>query len=172
VIGLIGKKLEKKLITVNRKNLKLKRKRKMMSNEKLIEFLNDKFLKDFNNNLILENKFSENLKNMERMGLANTKEYKRLVGIKTSQSYFVAYLYRLIEFYGIEKENLLDNFSPTNFRIKGKIQLWKKTDFRNIRLMRKDIGNDGVKLMKDSVEKTISKFNLYIENIYKNLKDL
>lgn len=143
-----------------------------MSNEKLIEFLNDKFLKDFNNNLILENKFSENLKNMEKIGLKNTKEYKRLVRVKTSQSYFVAYLYRLIEFYRTDKENLLDNFSPTNFRIKSKIQIWKKTDFKNIRKMRKDIGNDGVILMKDSVEKTISKFNQYIENVYNTVKDM
>ena len=143
-----------------------------MSNEKLIEFLNDKFLKDFNNNLILENEFSKNLTNMENIGLQNTKEYKRLVRIKTSQSYFVAYLYRLMELYRTDKENLLDNFSPTNFRIKSKIQIWKKTDSKNIRKMRKDIGDDGVILMKDSLEKTISKFNQYIENVHDVVKGM
>ena len=77
-----------------------------------------------------------------------------------------------MEFYRTDEKNLLFNFSPKNFKIKRKIQLWKKTDFKNIRKMRKDIGDDGVILMKSSVEKTILKFNQYIEHIHDVVKGM
>jgi len=143
-----------------------------MSNDKVVDFLKNKLLNDFNNHLNLENKFIVELEKMERLKMTNTRHYKDMVRAKTTQSYFVAYLYRIIESYGSDVEFLVEDFSLTRNKIKGKIQLWKKTDFKNIRKMRKDIGDSGVNLMKNSVEETISKIDFYIENLKKLVKEL
>tara|TARA_A100001388_G_scaffold255059_1_gene219250 strand:+ start:202 stop:633 length:432 start_codon:yes stop_codon:yes gene_type:complete len=143
-----------------------------MTNNKVVDFLKNKLLNDFNNHLNLENKFIVELGKLERLKLTNTKQYRDMVRIKTTQSYFVAYLYRIIESYGSDVECLVQDFSITRNKIKGKIQLWKKTDFKNIRKMRKDIGDSGVNLMKNSVEETISKIDFYLENLKKLVKDL
>jgi len=143
-----------------------------MSNNEVVDFLKSKLLNDFNNHLNLENKFIVELGKMERLKMVNTRQYKDMVRAKTTQSYFVAYLYRIIESYGSNIECLIEDFPLTKNKIKGKIQLWKRVDFKNIRKMRKDIGDNGVNLMKNSVEETISKIDFYIENLKKLVKEL
>jgi len=143
-----------------------------MESKKIEEYISEKFIKDFNNHLALEHKLLDEVKKMEKSGLQNTVEYKRLVGIKTEQSYFISYLYRLIELLNSNDGQLLKNLSPENMKIKRMIQVWKKSDYKFIRNMRKGIGDSGVSLMKNSVDKSILKVNEYIVDLGNKVKDL
>lgn len=143
-----------------------------MENEKVEKYISEKILKDFNNHLSLEQKLLSQVKTMEQNGLQTTIQYKRLVGIKTEQSYFVCYLYRLLEFLNSDNNAITKNSSPKDMKIKNMIQIWKKTDYKFIRKMRKGIGDDGVTLMKNSVDKSILKVNEYIVDLVNNIKEL
>lgn len=143
-----------------------------MESKKIEEYLAKKMLEDFNNHLALEQKLLQEVRNMEKTGLQRTVEYKRMVGLKTEQSYFVSYLYRLLELFNSRDSSILENLSPKNMRIKSMIQVWKKSDYKFIRNMRKGIGDNGVNLMKNSVDKSILKVNEYIVDLGNKVKDL
>tara|TARA_B000000557_G_C20804521_1_gene457050 strand:- start:438 stop:869 length:432 start_codon:yes stop_codon:yes gene_type:complete len=143
-----------------------------METEEIEKHVSEKFLRDFNNHLALEQQLLDQVKKMEKTGLQNTIEYKRMVGIKTEQSYFISYMYRLIELLNSNSDLLMGNISPENIRIKRMIQVWKKADFKFIRNMRKDIGDDGVNLMKKCVNNSILKVNEYISDLGNSVKDL
>ena len=143
-----------------------------MKSEEIEKQVSEKFLRDFNNHLALEQQLLEQVKKMENSGLQNTIEYKRMVGIKTEQSYFISYMYRLIELLNSNSDLLSSGLSPENFRIKRMIQVWKKSDFKFIRNMRKDIGDDGVNLMKKCVNNSILKVNEYISDLGNSVKEL
>ena len=143
-----------------------------MENEKIEKYISDKILKDFNNHLSLEKKLLVQVKSMEKNGLQSTIQYKKLVGIKTEQSYFVSYLYRLLEFLSSDKIIITEKTSPKDMKIKNMIQVWKKSDYKFIRNLRKGIGDDGVTLMKNSVDNSILKVNEYIVDLVNNIKEL
>tara|TARA_B100000073_G_C23532953_1_gene492740 strand:+ start:137 stop:568 length:432 start_codon:yes stop_codon:yes gene_type:complete len=130
------------------------------------------FAQDIDICLALEKDLMKKAKNMEKFGLSSSQDYKRLIKAKTEQSYFVAYLYRLFDLLIVKNPSLIQNVKPSNFRIKSMINVWKKSDVDNIRKMRKDIGDDGVKLMKVSVDNSINKLNVYIEALGKRIKEL
>ncbi|MBA94824.1 MAG: hypothetical protein CMP21_03595 [Rickettsiales bacterium] len=167
--GLIGKKLEKKSTSVNF----LKMIRLIEMEERSIKkYISEIFAQDIDVSISLEKDLIKKAKNMEKFGLSSTQEYKMLIKMKTEHSYFTAYLYRLFDLLIVKNPSLIENINPSNIGIKRMINVWKKTDINNIRKMRKDIGDGGVKLMKVSVDNSISKLNVYIEALGTRIKDL
>ena len=130
------------------------------------------FAKDIDISVATEKDLMKKLDHMKKLGLANTQNYKLLVQIKTEQSYFIAYLYRVFEFLVIKNPSLLPKLSADDFRIRGMINVWKKSDIKDVRKMRKDIGNGGVTLMKNSIENSINKVKQYIEALEKRIKGI
>ena len=51
------------------------------------------------------------------------------------------------------------------------INVWKKNDINSIRKMRKNIGNDGVNLVKKGINKSVSKINEYISILGNEIKE-
>ena len=136
------------------------------------KYISEIFAKDIDLSLTLEKDLTKKAKNMEKFGLSSSQDYKTLIKAKTEQSYFIAYLYRLFDLLIVKNPSLIEDVRSSNFRIKSMINVWKKTDINDIRKMRKDIGDDGVKLMKVSVDNSINKLNVYIEALGKRIKEL
>jgi len=136
------------------------------------KYISEIFAQDIDICLALEKDLMKKAKGMEKFGLSATQDYKTLIKAKTEQSYFIAYLYRLFDLLIVKNPSLIQDVKPSNFRIKSMINVWKKSDIDNIRKMRKDIGDDGVKLMKVSVDNSINKLNVYIEALGKRIKEL
>jgi len=136
------------------------------------KYISEIFAKDIDLSLALEKDLTKKAKNMEKFGLSSSQDYKTLIKSKTEQSYFIAYLYRLFELLIVKNPSLIEDVRSSNFRIKSMINVWKKTDISDIRKMRKDIGDDGVKLMKVSVDNSINKLNVYIEALGERIKEL
>ena len=130
------------------------------------------FAKDIDLSVATERDLVKRLDYMKKLGLATTHDYKLLVQVKTEQSYFVAYLYRVFEFLIVRNPSLLPKLSADDFRIKGMINVWRKSDIKDVRKMRKDIGNGGVTLMKNSIENSINKVKQYIEALEKRIKGI
>ena len=130
------------------------------------------FAKDIDLSVEVEKDLVKRLENMRRLGLATTHDYKLLVQVKTEQSYFIAYLYRVFEFLIVRNPTLIPKLSADDFRIRSMINVWKKSDIKDVRKMRKDIGNGGVTLMKNSIENSINKVKQYIEALEKRIKGI
>ncbi len=150
----------------------LNQKRKKMSNENLIKIIENTILNDFQKSLEIEKKYHQEASKMEQMGLGRSNGYLSLVEEKLTISYFTAYLYRLFEVIRTLEPSKIKNISPEEMRIKRNVQMWKKNDIKNIRKMRKKVGNGGVDLMKRSINNGISRLNKYIEVLAAGIKDL
>lgn len=142
-----------------------------MSNEDLLKHLEDKILKDFEVSLLLEKKVLKELQQMESIGLNRSESYVSLMQYRISISYFCAYLYKLYELLRKLDREILIKISPDEMRIKRMINIWKKNDINSIRKMRKNVGDDGIKLIKKSINKSVSKINEYISILGHELKE-
>ena len=143
-----------------------------MSNENILKVIENTILKDFQKSLEVEKKYHQEAARMEKIGLGSSNGYLSLVEEKLTISYFTAYLYRLFEVIRTLEPSNIKNISPEEMRIKRNIQMWKKNDIKNIRKMRKKVGNGGVDLMKRSINNGISRLNKYIEVLAAGIKDL
>lgn len=143
-----------------------------MENNELKKYVSEVFAQDIDVSLSIERGLIKKLENMEKLGLSRSQGYKQLVGIKTEQSYFTAYLYRLFDLLIVKDPSIIEGIDSDDMKIKRMIQVWKKTDVNKIRKMRKKIGDDGVNLMKNSINNSISKVNSYIEALGQRLKEL
>ena len=143
-----------------------------MSNENIIKIIENTILKDFQKSLEIEKKYHQEAVRMEQMGLGRSNGYLNLIQEKLTISYFTAYLYRLFEVIRTIEPSNIKNISPEEMRIKRNIQMWKKNDIKDIRKMRKKVGNGGVDLMKKSINNGISRLNKYIEVLAAGIKDL
>ena len=142
-----------------------------MSNEDLFKFLEDKILKDFQASLNLEKKVLKELQQMESIGLNKSESYVTLMQYRVSISYFCAYLWKLGELLRNLDREIIIKISPDEMRIKRMINVWKKNDINSIRKMRKNIGNDGVNLVKKGINKSVSKINEYISILGNEIKE-
>ncbi len=142
------------------------------SNENLIKIIENTILRDFEKSLEIEKKFQTEATKMEQVGLGRSNAYMHLIEEKLTISYFTAYLYRLFEVIRTLDPSNIKNISPEEMRIKRNVQMWKKNDIKNIRKMRKEVGNGGVDLMKKSINNSISRLNKYIELLGAGIKDL
>lgn len=143
-----------------------------MSNENIIKIIENTILKDFQKSLEIEKKYHQEAVRMEQMGLGRSNGYLNLIQEKLTISYFTAYLYRLFEVIRTIEPSNIKNISPEEMKIKRNIQMWKKNDIKDIRKMRKKVGNGGVDLMKKSINNGISRLNKYIEVLAAGIKDL
>ena len=143
-----------------------------MSNENIIKIIENTILKDFQKSLEIEKKYHQEAVRMEQMGLGRSNGYLDLIEEKLTISYFTAYLYRLFEVIRTIEQSNIKNISPEEMKIKRNIQMWKKNDIKDIRKMRKKVGNGGVDLMKRSINSGISRLNKYIEVLAAGIKDL
>ena len=143
-----------------------------MSNEHIIKIIENTILKDFQKSLEIEKKYHQESVRMEQMGLGRSNGYLNLIQEKLTISYFTAYLYRLFEVIRTIEPSNIKNISPEEMKIKRNIQMWKKNDIKDIRKMRKKVGNGGVDLMKKSINNGISRLNKYIEVLAAGIKDL
>jgi|TARA_B100000073_G_scaffold347002_1_gene359972 hypothetical protein len=143
-----------------------------MSNENIIKIIENTILKDFQKSLEIEKKYHQEAVRMEQMGLGRSNGYLDLIEEKLTISYFTAYLYRLFEVIRTIEPSNIKNISPEEMKIKRNIQMWKKNDIKDIRKMRKKVGNGGVDLMKRSINSGISRLNKYIEVLAAGIKDL
>lgn len=142
-----------------------------MSNEDLLKHLESKILKDFEASLLLEKKVLKELQQMENIGLNKTESYMALMQYKISISYFCVYLYKLYELLRNLDRKILIKISPDEMRIKRMINVWKKNDINGIRKMRKNVGDDGIKLIKKGINKSVSKINEYISILGDEIKE-
>ncbi len=142
-----------------------------MSNEDLLKHIEDRILKDFQASLLLEKKVLKELQQMENIGLDKSESYVALMQYRISISYFCAYLWKLGELLRILDRKILIKISPDEMRIKRMISVWKKNDINSIRKMRKNIGDDGVNLIKKGINKSVSKINEYISILGNDIKE-
>ena len=134
--------------------------------------LENTILEDYKKSLEIEEHYQKQVDQMKKIGLGNSVGYVSLVEEKVTISYVAANLYRLLQIVKGLNDDILEQISPQEMRIKSKLENWRKHDIKRARKMRKDIGDGGVILMKRSINNSIRKINLYISNLQKLIKEL
>ena len=134
--------------------------------------LENTIFEDYRKSLEIEEHYQKQVDQMKKIGLGNSVGYVSLVEEKVTISYVAANLYRLLQIVKGLNDDILEQISPQEMRIKSKLENWRKHDIKRARKMRKDIGDDGVILMKRSINNSIRKINLYISNLQKLIKEL
>ena len=134
--------------------------------------LENTIFEDYRKSLEIEEHYQKQVDQMKKIGLGNSVGYVSWVEEKVTISYVAANLYRLLQIVKGLNDDILEQISPQEMRIKSKLENWRKHDIKRARKMRKDIGDDGVILMKRSINNSIRKINLYISNLQKLIKEL
>tara|TARA_B100000123_G_scaffold271452_1_gene251350 strand:+ start:1686 stop:2117 length:432 start_codon:yes stop_codon:yes gene_type:complete len=134
--------------------------------------LENTIFEDYRKSLEIEEHYQKQVDQMKKIGLGNSVGYVSLVEEKVTISYVAANLYRLLQIVKGLNDDILEQISPQEMRIKSKLENWRKHDIKRARKMRKDIGDGGVILMKRSINNSIRKINLYISNLQKLIKEL
>lgn len=136
-----------------------------MSIDNLKEIVRQKILEDFKKCQNLEQEYQKEISKMEQIGLSKSNGYVSLIAKRLTVSYFAAYLYRIIKFVKGADLEVITNISRNEMRLKRTIQMWKKNDIKKVRKMRKQIGEDGVSLMKKSINESILKIDDYVDSL-------
>lgn len=143
-----------------------------MSIDNLKEIVKQKILEDFKKCQNLEQEYQKEISKMEQIGLSNSNGYVSLIAKRLTVSYFTAYLYRIIKFIKGADLEVITNISRNEMRLKRNIQMWKKNDIKKVRKMRKQIGEDGVSLMKKSINESILKIDEYVDSLGEGIRKM
>lgn len=143
-----------------------------MEIQHLRKLIESRILEDYSNILNLEKEYQKQIKEYIRLGLDRSESYSSLIEEKVMVSYYAAYLFRIYEIVKTLDDNLLTNISSEEMRIKRTIQMWKKNDIKNVRKMRKSVGNGGVEMMKKCINLSISKINEYVSLLGEGVRKL
>lgn len=143
-----------------------------MTINNLKEIVIQKILEDFKKCQNLEQEYQKKIFEMEKIGLSNSNLYVSLIAKRVTISYFTAYLYRIIDFIKSSDLRVITNISRNEMRFKRIIQIWKKSDIKKVKKMRKEIGKDGVLLMKKSINESILKIDDYVDSLGEGIRKM